>query len=145
MMMFRSASTMVTAFPTSHSTMTTPHTPLSIRIEILYFDGCPNHEKLLAHLPRLLQRERITADIVLRNVPDAEQALNDHFLGSPTILVNGRDVEPGASRRDDYGLKCRIYHTAGGLSGCPPDQWILAAIAAQGAGAAGRMGVSLSG
>lgn len=31
--------------------MTTPATPAPMTIEILYFDGCPNHDKLLAHLP----------------------------------------------------------------------------------------------
>jgi hypothetical protein len=98
-------------------------------IEILYFDGCPNHEQLLEHLPRLLERECIDAEIRLRNVPDAEHAQRMRFLGSPTVRVAGRDVEPEAARRDDYGLKCRIYRTSRGLVGLPPDQWILDAIA----------------
>jgi hypothetical protein len=116
--------------PEARDALHTVPSTTPVRIEILYFDGCPNHEKLLAHLPSLLEREHITADISLRNIPDADQALEDHFLGSPTILVNGRDIEPGASERDDYGLKCRIYRTPTGLSGSPPDQWILDAIAA---------------
>lgn len=100
-----------------------------MRIEVLYFDGCPNHEQLLVRLPHLLEREGIDAEIVLRNVPDDEQARRERFLGSPTIRVDGRDIDPGASNRDDYGLKCRIYQTPAGLTGLPPDQWILEAIA----------------
>lgn len=98
-------------------------------IEVLYFDGCPNHERLLVHLPRLLQREGIPASIALINVQDDDQAQHQRFLGSPTIRVNGRDVDPGAADRTDYGVKCRIYQTPGGLTGVPPDEWILDALA----------------
>jgi hypothetical protein len=99
-----------------------------VTIEVLYFSGCPNHERLLEHLPRLLEREGITARIVLREVPDDEQAQRERFLGSPTIRVNGQDIDPGAAERTDYGLKCRIYKTPGGLGGLPPDQWIVTAL-----------------
>jgi hypothetical protein len=99
-----------------------------VTIEILYFDGCPNHEPLLEHLPRLLEREGIDAEIVLRNVPDDEHAQRERFLGSPTMRVDGRDVDPGAAERSDYGLKCRIYQTPTGLTGLPPDDWILDAV-----------------
>lgn len=105
-----------------------------MRIEILYFDGCPNHEQLLVHLPSLLERERIDAEIVLLNVPDDEHAQREWFLGSATIRVDGRDIDPGAADRDDCGLKCRIYQTPAGLTGLPPDQWILDAIAEHPAG-----------
>jgi hypothetical protein len=98
-------------------------------IEILYFAGCPNHEQLLEQLPRLLERERIDAEITLHEVLDAEQAQRERFLGSPTIRVGGRDVDPGATQRSDYGLKCRIYQTPEGLTGLPPYQWILDALA----------------
>ena len=100
-------------------------------IEVLYFDGCPNHERLLECLPRLLEREGIDAQLVLRKVVDAAHAERERFLGSPTIRVEGRDVDPGAARRDDYGLKCRIYQTKSGLTGLPPDEWIIAALADQ--------------
>jgi hypothetical protein len=104
--------------------------PAAVAIEILYFDDCPNHEKLLEHLPRLLEREGLDAEILLRNVQDAASADGERFLGSPTIRVGGRDVDPGAAHRTDYGLKCRIYQTAHGLSGLPPDEWILDALSA---------------
>jgi hypothetical protein len=101
----------------------------AVRIEVLYFDGCPNHEQLRERLPRLLEREGIDAEITLRDVPDTEHPQRERFLGSPTIRVDGRDIDPGASNRSDYGLKCRIYQTPNGLTGLPPDQWILDALA----------------
>ncbi len=100
-----------------------------MRIEVFYFDGCLNHEQLLVHLPRLLEREGVQAEIVLCNVPDDEHAQRERFLGSPTIRVDGRDIDPGAADRHDYGLKCRIYQTPAGLTGLPSDEWILNAIA----------------
>jgi hypothetical protein len=97
-------------------------------IEVLYFDGCPNHEQVLERLPRLLQREGVAAEILLCRVDDGDQAQRERFLGSPTIRVNGRDVDPGVATRTDYGLKCRIYQTPAGLTGMPPDEWILDAV-----------------
>jgi hypothetical protein len=100
-----------------------------VTIELLYFDGCPNHQRLLDHLPRLLAREGIDARVVLHKVVDAVEAERERFLGSPTIRVGGRDVDPRAEHRHDYGLKCRIYQTPAGLAGVPPDEWILDALA----------------
>jgi len=98
-------------------------------IEILYFDGCPNHEQLVEHLPSLLQADGITANIELRRITDEETAVAERFLGSPTIRVNGRDVEPDAAEREDYGMKCRMYRTETGLTGTPSDELILNAFA----------------
>jgi hypothetical protein len=76
--------------------MTTPVTPAPVTIEVLYFDGCPNHEKLLTHLAELLEHQGITGEIVLRDIPDADSAIEERFLGSPTVRLNGRDVDPAA-------------------------------------------------
>jgi hypothetical protein len=99
-----------------------------VRLELLYFDGCPNHEALVPHLEQLLRAAGIPAEIELRNVPDDTAAQRERFLGSPTVRVDGRDVEPGAQDRDDYGLKCRLYRTDAGLRGAPLDEWILDAL-----------------
>jgi hypothetical protein len=97
-------------------------------IELLYFDGCPNHTRLLPDLPELLRRAGIPEQIQLRVIPDDDAAERERFLGSPTVRVDGRDVEPGADDRRDYGVKCRLYRTPAGLRGTPPDDWILAAL-----------------
>jgi hypothetical protein len=97
-------------------------------IEILYFDGCPHYEGLEAHLRSLLLNVGVAASIGLRRVESGPQAQAERFLGSPTIRVNGIDVDPAAESRSDYGLVCRVYHTADGLRGVPPDDWIVAAV-----------------
>ena len=50
------------------------------------------------------------------------------FLGSPTVRVNGRDVDPDAGSRIGYGVQCRLYRTPGGVTGTPADAWILVAL-----------------
>jgi hypothetical protein len=99
-----------------------------VTLELLYFDGCPNHEALLPHLERLLRGAEISADIRPTRIEDDNAAQDERFLGSPTVRVDGRDVEPGAEERDDFGLKCRLYRTPAGLQGVPPDEWILDAL-----------------
>jgi hypothetical protein len=97
-------------------------------IELLYFDGCPNHETLAGRLGELLAAEGIDERPALRRVADADTAERERFLGSPTVRVDGVDVDPGASARTDFGLKCRLYETPAGLRGLPPDEWLVAAL-----------------
>ena len=98
-------------------------------VEVLYFDGCPNHEALVPHLEELLRVAQLPARIALRRIADDEAARRDRFLGSPTVRVDGRDVEPGAEERGDFGLKCRLYRVPSGLRGVPLDEWVLEALA----------------
>jgi hypothetical protein len=97
-------------------------------IEMLYFEGCPNHERLRERLPVLLKVARVATEPSLREITTQQHAERERFLGSPTLRVNGHDVEPAADDRTDYGMKCRIYRTPEGLTGLPADRWILAAL-----------------
>ena len=102
-----------------------------MRVELVFFDGCPSHERLLPRL-RTLAAEA-GAELVLRRVETPEEAERDRFLGSPTVRVDGRDVDPGASARSDYGLKCRIYRSDElGQSPVPPERWIRVALRTDG-------------
>jgi hypothetical protein len=99
-----------------------------MKVELLYFDGCPNHETLLPRLRELLEQAQVSTAIELVNVPDDDAAQSQRFLGSPTLRVDGRDVEPGAETRTDFRLKCRLYRTHDGFAGIPPDDWVLNAL-----------------
>lgn len=68
------------------------------------------------------------ADLQVRAVETPEAAETERFLGSPTLRVDGVDVDPGAAERDDFGLKCRIYRSDEGQTGVPPEAWIRAAL-----------------
>jgi len=95
-------------------------------IELLYFDGCPSHERLLPTVRRLAADAG--ADVALRRVESSEEAEAERFLGSPTVRVEGADVDPGAAARTDYGIKCRLFRVDGRQSPTPPEHWIRSAL-----------------
>lgn len=64
------------------------------------------------------------------NVHDPTAAKRLRFLGSPTIRVDGRDIEPGADERIEYVLACRVYRTEHGAAGVPDERWLRDALAA---------------
>ncbi len=101
-----------------------------MKVELLYFDGCPSYARLLPRLEELIDRVGVQAQLELRRVESADAAVAERFLGSPTVRVDGRDVDPGAAERTDFGLKCRLYRTPEGLQGTPPEDEVLAALTA---------------
>ncbi len=103
-----------------------------LKVELLYFDGCPSYEMLLPRLEALLNREGIKVPVELRPVESLEAAERERFLGSPTVRIDGEDVDPDAASRLDFGLKCRLYRTEEGTSGVPPERWISEALEADG-------------
>jgi hypothetical protein len=93
-------------------------------VEILYFAGCPNYQAAAALVERVSAELGISPEMRLVNVSDEEAARRLCFLGSPTIRVAGRDVEPGAEERENYVLACRIYRGEQGVSGQPDERWV---------------------
>jgi hypothetical protein len=85
-----------------------------MKIELLYVDDCPGHAELREQLPRLIDAAGVEAKIEERRIDSGRAARDEHFLGSPTVRIDGHDVEPGAESREDYGLCCRLY--ASGLT-----------------------------
>ena len=97
-------------------------------VEILYFDGCPHHHSAIALVERVSRELGLEPELRLVNVPDQEAARQLRFLGSPTVRVGGRDVDPRAEQRDDYALSCRLFRTEVGISGQPDERWVREAL-----------------
>jgi hypothetical protein len=93
-------------------------------IEVLYFDGCPYHGSTVDAVREAAAH--LGADVELREVEvrDDEDARRLRFLGSPTVLVDGVDIEPEARTRTDYAMSCRLY----GAHGLLPREMIAAAL-----------------
>jgi hypothetical protein len=98
------------------------------RVEILYTEDCPNRERACELVVQLAERLGRHPDIELVEVADDAAAVRLRFLGSPSIRIDGRDVEPGADDRTEFALACRIYRTAHGVTGLPDEAWIRAAL-----------------
>ena len=93
-------------------------------VEVLYFDGCPNHPKAQTLVERVSAEMGVVVDLKRVRVVDQDTAARERFLGSPSIRVNGRDIEPGAEARTDYVFACRVYRTNSGTSGQPDERWL---------------------
>jgi hypothetical protein len=91
-----------------------------MKVELLWWDGCPSHPRALADLERILREEGIEADVERIEIADDEQARRERFPGSPTIRIDGQDiVPPGAG--EPFSLTCRVYRLRDGRISPTPD------------------------
>jgi hypothetical protein len=99
-----------------------------VTIEFLYWEGCPSHPEARALLEEVLQGRGLDAQVAVREVRTQEEAERLAFPGSPTIRVDGRDVDPaGADNRP--ALNCRIYRLPDGrVSPVPTREQLEAAL-----------------
>lgn len=95
-------------------------------VEVLFFAGCPSFAELLPRVRELTDAAGV--ELVVRAVETPEAAEHERFLGSPSVRVDGRDVDPAAGRRTDFGLKCRLYRDGDEQMHAPPDAWLQAAL-----------------
>lgn len=100
-----------------------------MKIRFLYFLGCPNVEPAKNLLEKILNEENVKAEIQMLEITDLKMAETEHFLGSPTIQINGKDIEEEKESHPAL-LGCRVYNTKEGLSGIPPLDLIQKAIRA---------------
>ncbi len=89
-----------------------------MRVELLYFDGCPTYATAERAVLGALAEGGIEAGVELVAVNTDEEARKLRFPGSPTIRVDGRDLFP-VPERAEYALGCRTYATPEGLKGSP--------------------------
>ena len=95
-----------------------------MQIDILYFDGCPNHlptTELVREVVRALGVDAMVREVEVRNSDDAARL---RFFGSPTVQVNGLDVDPAVRSSVDYSFSCRMY----GRSGTPSRELVEQAV-----------------
>ena len=91
------------------------------RVEFLWWRGCPSSDEALAEL-----REEMAAlgldphAVSVLEVDTEDDAEREEFVGSPTIRVNGRDIQP--SRDEPVGLTCRVYRLRDGRVSALPDR-----------------------
>jgi hypothetical protein len=84
-----------------------------MRVEVLYVPGCPNYQPAVALVQEVLASESLQADVHGVAVGSDEEAKVLRFPGSPTIRIDGDDVEP--SHASSFGLSCRLYPNRSGV------------------------------
>ena len=95
-----------------------------MNVQVLYFVGCPNHAPAVELVRDVVAKLGVEAEVVEVKVTNPADAERLRFLGSPTILVDGVDIEPAARDRADFGFSCRTYDG----QGTPPREMLAAAL-----------------
>ena len=94
-----------------------------MKIEIVYFRDCPNYLPAMDRLRTVLRQEGLCTEVAEIEVKDGAAAKELQFIGSPTIRVNGRDIDAASRTVMETAFACRRY--PGGL---PPEEMIRAAL-----------------
>jgi hypothetical protein len=82
---------------------------MGLKIQFLYYKDCPSHEEALQRLREAIQEEGVHSNVRVINVETIEQAERLHFVGSPTIIIDGHDIDPPHNASARYALTCRAY------------------------------------
>jgi hypothetical protein len=97
-------------------------------VEVLIADGCPNLDPAMDRAREAIVHAAVPANLRVVRVESDDDARRLRFLGSPTVRVDGVDVEQGSLSREDYGIQCRVYSVGGRYQATPPLEWITAAL-----------------
>jgi hypothetical protein len=103
-------------------------------IEVLYVQDCPHYQGALALVERVQAELGIDAELRAILIVDQTAAERARFPGSPTVRVDGRDVEPGSEPAVEYTLACRLYRLEHRFAGQPQERWIREALLLAGRG-----------
>jgi hypothetical protein len=90
-------------------------------VEVLWWEGCPSTERALDELREALGELGLAnAQVHMHEIATDAEAAQTGFVGSPTILIDGRDIAPTASN-DTVALSCRVYRRRDGRISPTPD------------------------
>jgi hypothetical protein len=95
----------------------------SVQIEILAREDCPNRGMAITVVERVADETGVPVEIEIVDVASDEEAAEYRVLGSPTVLVDGRDVDP-EPLYDVFSADDRLYRTPRGPCGWPEAEWI---------------------
>ena len=90
-----------------------------MNIQLFYFDGCPSYERALSNLNEAKRQHGSNDSVDMVRVTSVEDAHAKQFLGSPTIRINGTDLEAPSVFKRSFGLGCRIYREGQQTAGWP--------------------------
>ena len=99
-----------------------------MKVELFYIADCPNYQEAARMLRDTLREYGFGGEVSEIKVTDSAHAQALAFIGSPSIRIEGKDIEPIAAVQFHFGLSCRTYSVNGKLAGVPPRDMIRAAI-----------------
>ena len=99
-----------------------------LSIDVLYYEDCPHYKEAADTLKQVLEEEHVEARVNMVKVAKGGEAEVVGFLGSPTILVDGHDVQRGTDHTSPFQGHCRIFRYKGHVFEIPPKDMIREAL-----------------
>jgi hypothetical protein len=104
---------------------------ITVQIDFYYWADCPSHDEALARLRAVMAEQGLHDEVRIVEVRSDEEAQALRFPGSPTIRVDGVDIDAAGAAQQDFSLTCRVYRRADGrITPLPPRELIAAALRA---------------
>jgi hypothetical protein len=94
----------------------------------LYFEGCPNHRQALENIQTALLSLGVELPVATVSVETDSEAVEKRFLGSPSVRINGIDLEIHSEGESQYSMQCRRYRDGNAVVGYPPVELIRSAL-----------------
>src|ERR671918_2816390 len=91
-----------------------------MRVELLWWEGCPSYPETLVDLERSLSAAGLDSRVQMVEIESDEQARRERFPGSPTVRIDGEDIFP-PEEQEPFSLTCRVYRLRDGRSSPTPD------------------------
>jgi hypothetical protein len=99
-----------------------------MKVELLHAPDCPNYQSAKRMLKKVLREHKLQEEIAEIIVTDFAQSEALRFAGSPTIRIDGENVDPTSPERAHHRFSCRVYVVDGKLQGVPSHGMISRAI-----------------
>jgi hypothetical protein len=80
-----------------------------MKIELFYIDDCPGYKTALKYIDEALKEKGLKVPVEMVKITGDEDAARHRFLGSPSVRIDGRDIEPGTEKIKVFSLRCRLY------------------------------------
>ena len=98
-------------------------------VEILYFVGCPAYRRARQQAAAAMETVGVKGPIVMTRIRHLRDARDLDFHGSPTVRIDGRDIDPaGALKSREVGLYSRSFTWKGKTYDAPPEDMVRAAL-----------------
>jgi hypothetical protein len=79
------------------------------KIEFLFWEDCPSHPEAWKRLQEVMAELGVETPVEKIEVLTDEEAGRLSFPGSPTIRVDGTDIDPTGAAQMGTALTCRVY------------------------------------
>ncbi len=84
-----------------------------MNIGVFFIEGCPGVSVVIDNIKEVITEEAVDAEISMFSIETSEDAGRLQFTGSPTVRINGRDIDSNMKAIKDYGLRSRHYFING--------------------------------